>query len=606
MFFSRYLNRRAAAKALHLAAGCAAAMGTGITLWHGAPAKADTTPTYLHTFASSTEGATPTSALVLGANGAYYGTATTGGANSEGSIFDVTTSGTLSVLHTFSASTTDGEYPTGGLTLGSDGNFYGATTYGGSTLATTNTTTNPTGEGTIYSMTASGALTLLHSFGDGTVTNDGEYPTGKLVQDSSTGTLYGTTLGGGAYGLGTVYSVTTAGVVTILYSFGASDIDGVFPDSGVVIGADGNLYGTTVGGGTSYSDGTVFQLTTAGVETVLHDFNDGSVTDDGITPAAALIQGIDGNFYGTTFHGGSTVTGQGVNGDGVVYKITPSGTLTILHSFRDGSVSSDGMEPIASLTQDSATGTLYGDTTEGGSTVSTSILYGYGTLFSITPSGTYSLLHSFGTSSSTDPGEFPAAALALNSTDGYLYGSTAFDPTDSAGTLFQNRQNRHRHYVVHHSLRLQRRRPCRPALVQLHLRRAHRVGYGRHQRPQLRRVLRYACAKQQLGARGRARCERRRRPRHLVVEQIHRRDERLDSERHHRHELRQRLRHSRRHQLEARGRRRQYRLKLDSGFPKHFHRRHLPLDHERHHGHQLRRYVGHPRRGLKLAGCRRA
>ncbi len=437
MFFSRHLNRRAAARALHLTAGCAAAaMGATAAFWYGAPAKADTVPTYLHTLASATEGSLPTSALVLGASGAYYGTATTGGANSEGTIFDVTTSGALTVLHTFSASATDGEYPTGGLTLGSDGNFYGTTTYGGSTLATTNTTANPTGEGTIYSMTASGTLTLLHSFGDGTVANDGAYPTGKLVQGSD-GTIYGTTLGGGAYGLGTVYSVTTAGVVTIVYSFGASDIDGVFPDSGVVIGTDGNLYGTTSGGGTSYSDGTVFQLTTAGVETVLHDFNDGSVTDDGITPTAALVQGVDGNFYGTTFHGGSTATGQGVNGDGTVYKITSTGTLTILHSFRDGSVSNDGMEPIASLTQDSTTGTLYGDTTEGGSTVSTSILYGYGTLFSISTTGTYALLHSFGTSSTTDPGEFPAAALALNSTDGYLYGSTAFDPTDSAGTIFK-------------------------------------------------------------------------------------------------------------------------------------------------------------------------
>ena len=139
--------------------------------------------------------------------------------------------------------------------------------------------------------------------------------------------------------MGAAYKMTTSGTVTILYSFGSSSLpaDGVEPSTSLVQGADGNFYGMTAGGGTAYS-GTIFKLTPLGQETILHNFGDGSVTNDGANPDFALTLASDGNFYGTTSGGGSA-------GSGVIFRISPVGQETILHSFGDGSVTNDGAYP---------------------------------------------------------------------------------------------------------------------------------------------------------------------------------------------------------------------------------------------------------------------
>ena len=186
-----------------------------------------------------------------------------------------------------------------------------------------------------------------------------------LLQDAS-GNLYGTTFAGGTNGYGTVFKVTPAGVETVLYSF-SGGTDGQYPQAGLIQDASGNLYGTTYGidlyGGTN-SNGTVFKVTPSGVGTVLYSFGTGT---DGNYPYAGLIQDASGNLYGTT-------TGGGANNKGTVFKVTPAGVETVLHSFGTGT---DGRYPYAGLIQDTS-GNLYG-TTHGGGTNN------IGTVFKISP-----------------------------------------------------------------------------------------------------------------------------------------------------------------------------------------------------------------------------
>jgi uncharacterized repeat protein (TIGR03803 family) len=286
---------------------------------------------------------TPYSGLVQGSDGNIYGTTASGGTSGRGTVFKITPSGIQSVLYSFPAGSSD---PYTGLIQGSDGNFYGTTGAGG---------TND--DGTVFKITPSGTETVLHVFPK--TGSDGETPYAGVIQGSD-GNFYGTTYFGGANGLGTVFKVTPGGTETVLYSFAAGN-DGEHPYAGVTQGSDGNFYGTTYQGGTS-GLGTVFKITPSGTETVLYSFAGGS---DGANPEAGLIQGSDGNFYGTTLQGGA-------GGLGTVFKITPSGTETVLHAFAG---SSDGANPSANLVQGSD-GTLYGSTGAGGTK-------GYGTFFKV-------------------------------------------------------------------------------------------------------------------------------------------------------------------------------------------------------------------------------
>jgi uncharacterized repeat protein (TIGR03803 family) len=285
----------------------------------------------------------PYSGLVQSSDGNIYGTTASGGTSGRGTVFKITPSGTQSVLYSFPAGSSD---PYTGLIQGSDGNFYGTTGAGG---------TND--DGTVFKITPSGTETVLHVFPK--TGSDGETPYAGVIQGSD-GNLYGTTYFGGANGLGTVFKVTPGGTETVLYSFAAGN-DGEHPYAGVTQGSDGNFYGTTYQGGTS-GLGTVFKITPSGTETVLYSFAGSS---DGANPEAGLIQGTDGNFYGTTLQGGA-------GGLGTVFKITPSGAETVLHAFAG---SSDGANPSANLVQGSD-GTLYGSTGAGGTK-------GFGTFFKV-------------------------------------------------------------------------------------------------------------------------------------------------------------------------------------------------------------------------------
>ena len=315
-----------------------------------------------------THGAFPTSSLVQGVDGSLYGATVQGGTNSGGTVFRVTPSGNLTTLYSFCAQPycVDGSYPYGGVIQGSDGNFYGTTYYGGGNSGANR-------GGTVFRVTPSGNLTTLYSFCAQPNCVDGSEPYGGLVQ-ASDGNFYGTTSAGGGSGCGTVFKITPTGTLTTLHSFVSTD--GAGPLGQLVQANDGNLYGTTAGGAANNS-GTVFRITMGGTFTTLYRFCSRGNCTDGWVPYAGLVQALDGGLYGTTVFGGTS-------GAGTVFGITLGGSLTTLHSFN----TSDGSEPYGELVQ-ATDGNFYGTTAYGGGPSLG------GTVFKITPTGTLTTLHSF-------------------------------------------------------------------------------------------------------------------------------------------------------------------------------------------------------------------
>jgi len=350
----------------------------------------------LHSFGGTGDGATPGGSLVQGTDGNLYGMTTGGGANSEGTVFKITPAGVETVLYSFGASATDAAAPYGGLIQAQDGNLYGMSSGGGTF-----------GGGTIFEITTAGVETVLHSFGG---SGDGMSPEGGLVQVSN-GAFYGTTKGGGANGYGTAFKMTTAGVESVLHSFGGGT-DGINPYGNLIQASDGNLYGTTeLGGG--HSLGTVFKMTTSGGESVFHSFG---AAGDGSNPYGDVIQAKDGNFYGTTTLGGA-------NGLGIVFKITTAGAETVLYSF--GASGTDGTNPYGGLIQ-ASDGNLYGLTQGGGASAE-------GTVFEITTGGTETVLYSFGTTANDGSG--PQHSL-IQASNGTLYGLTPTGGANNLGVVF--------------------------------------------------------------------------------------------------------------------------------------------------------------------------
>jgi len=369
----------------------------------------------------STDGSNP-NALIQGADGNFYGTTQSGGQYDQGVMFKLTPSGVETVVHSFAGGPDDGAVPQG-LILGSDGNYYGTTLAGGSSAcagpeAGGNRTQSSCG--TVFKITPAGVESLVYSFGGGV---DGGAPSPSLVQ-ASNGDLYGAASAGGARGNGVIFQLTLAGVETVLYSFAGGSGDGAQPAS-LTLGTDGNLYGVTTYGGPS-NDGTVFSATLGGVETVLHSFTGGS---DGELPAAPLVEGSDGNFYGTTPFGGTSTnpSSRCQHGCGTVFRITTAGVETVLYAFGGGIA--NGANPDGGLIQVSD-GNFYGTTSSGGNAGCTG---GCGTAFTITPVGVETVLHFFGATSSD--GLAPAVGL-IETVDGNFYGITPFGGQFDAGTLY--------------------------------------------------------------------------------------------------------------------------------------------------------------------------
>jgi uncharacterized repeat protein (TIGR03803 family) len=408
----------------------------------------------LHSF-DRTDGEHPTAALIQGTDGNFYGTTNNGGANylfaeGAGTVFQLTPSGSLTTLYSFCSVVTlgtgyclDGVGPFAGLIQGTDGNFYGTTAGGGAIPYPTDSI----GYGTVFKLAVSGTpptatLTTLYSFCSQANCTDGELPNGGVIEGSD-GNFYGTTGSGGTNGDGTMFRLTPSttpggSTLTTLYSFcSVVDprtnycLDGDTP-SAVIQGNDGNFYGITYGGGAK-DDGTVFKLTPSGQLTTLHSFctkhGPGKRCFDGQNPTG-VIQGSDGNLYGTTGLGGKIKYGT-------VFKLAPSGKLATLYSFCRKAGCADGKFPDGRLIQGSD-GNFYG-TTEGGGAGTKPL--DYGTVFKITPSGKLTTLYSF--CSIDEPGASicfdgwgPVGGL-LQSNNGNFYGTATFGGANADGTLFE-------------------------------------------------------------------------------------------------------------------------------------------------------------------------
>lgn len=344
--------------------------------------------------ASGADGVGPYGNLLLGADGSLYGLSYIGGANGLGAAFRLAPDGTETVLYAF-AGGSDGANPHGTLVQGSDGNFYGVTSYGGTF-----------GHGVAFMLTPAGSETVLYVFG---ASGDAQDPYGSLLQ-ASDGNFYGLSVHGGANGAGALFMITPQGTESLLWSFGSA-ADGQGPFGSLIQGSDGALYGMTASGG-DYGAGTVFRISLAGSETVLHSFGSGA---DGANPQGSLVQASDGNFYGLTRDGGA-------NGLGVFFSMTPAGSESVLYAFGAGS---DAQNPFGEVLQ-ASDGTFYALTRSGGANNA-------GALVQLTSGGAESLLWSFGSGAD---GQAPYGSL-VQRPDGALLGMTALGGSSGAGVLFE-------------------------------------------------------------------------------------------------------------------------------------------------------------------------
>jgi uncharacterized repeat protein (TIGR03803 family) len=334
----------------------------------------------LYSFKGGADGNQPYAGVIQGKDGYFYGMCMYGGGSSNaGDIFQLQTSGTNVLFNSvFTFTGTNGAYPAARLVMTNDGAFYGTTTYGGAHSS-----------GTVFQLKMSGttaSVNTLYSFG--TIPNDGSAPNGLVIGQD--GDLYGTTSTGGMFNQGTIFKITTSGSFASIYSFGSGAGDGRSPNT-LAQDASGTFYGTSVYGG-AYGNGTIFKFTSNSVLTTMYSFsslqynnsNGGYSNQDGANPEGSLMLGSDGDFYGTTSQGGpqpvSNAFTTGVEyGIGTIFRITPTGIFTVLYAFPQdsgGYVSLGPMNPFGALVE-GTDGNLYGTSYEGGPLAEG----GFGTVF---------------------------------------------------------------------------------------------------------------------------------------------------------------------------------------------------------------------------------
>ena len=303
------------------------------------------------------------------------------------------------VLYNFDGASHGGD-PYASLARDAAGNLYSTVDYGGGTSYA----------GGVFKVAPDGTEAMLYNLTGGA---DGAYPFSSVVRDSK-GNLYGTTSQGGSDNAGVVFKVDPSGTETVLHNF-AGGADGVIPTGGLVRDKAGNLYGTTSQGGTS-NDGIVFKISPSGKETILHTFT-GSAKDGKYPTYTTLLMDAQGNFYGVTEEGGSA-------DGGILYKLSKTGKLTILHSFKGGTT--DGCNVLGTPFMDAA-GNFYGTTSSCGT-------HTLGTVWEVKKNGQERLLHSF--AGGTSDGEYPLAGVVKDAT-GNLYGNTETGGASDVGTVYR-------------------------------------------------------------------------------------------------------------------------------------------------------------------------
>ena len=405
-----------------------AAAGVTFSVLHQFNAYASGDPAPNSEGAINSGGAQPSSGLMFAPNGTLYGSTEYGGTTGGGVVFSISTSGSYSAIYNFPSeyfngyTYNNGDYdPRPAIAIDSSGNLYSTTAYSG-----------PDESGVVYKLTPAGEFSVLHTFtGANSPYTDGLNPFAGLIMGSD-GNLYGTTIEGGPSQTGSnshagmVYKITTSGILTPLYGF-------VLPYScdpvgGVAQASDGTLYGTT-----SYygATGSVFKLSTAGALTTLHSFSDDDDptqgNSDGSQPNASPTIGSDGSIYGTTSLGGTT-------DGGVIYKVTPDGTYSVLHEFTGNQSTADGLAPVDPMVFGND-GNLYGVASGGAQSG--------GCVFQISPAGAYKTLYSFERSEDDEgnpiisaTGGAPAGALVIGS-DGAIYGTAEYGGSGATGVVFK-------------------------------------------------------------------------------------------------------------------------------------------------------------------------
>lgn len=309
---------------------------------------------------------------------------------------------TFSTLHSFKNDGTDPQFPEASLIVDAAGSLYGTSSGGG-----TNHIECGSGCGTVFKLSKTGVLSVLHYFVNAP---DGEIPQTSLFRDSE-GNLYGTTIDGGTGGCGTVFKITPSHVESVLYNFVCGS-DGGQPSS-VIVDAAGNIYGTSK---TNNLDGLVFKIDPSHILTVLHAFCSRTACADGQDPEAGVVRDAAGNLYGTTFHGGPDLSPTGV-----AFKLTANGSETILHAF--GFRLGDGFNPAQNLIQDNK-GNLYGVTPNGGAHDPNFETGLGGTLFKQAEAGgPETVLYSFCGLPNCRDGNFPVGPVAMDAS-GSFYGTT--------------------------------------------------------------------------------------------------------------------------------------------------------------------------------------
>jgi uncharacterized repeat protein (TIGR03803 family) len=376
--------------------------------------------------------------LTQGTNGNFYGTTRADGAGPAGTFFEITPGGKLTTLYNFcqKPNCPDGAGPSGALLLGIDRAFYGTTLEGGANV----------NGGTVFKVTPPGTLTTLYSFCSNTrggLCLDGANPEEGMVWGLD-GSFYGTTAAGGTgytgncngyyLGCGTVFRITKDGRLTTLYNFCTVGNyvcdDGWLPTGPLTLGKNGNLYGTTWGGGNYAAEcgvggcGTVFEITPEGKLTTIYDFCSLANCADGDLPAG-LALAADGNFYGATSYGAASTNCTNVSfGCGTVFKMTPQGRLTTLYNFCSLPNCADGQFPNGVLVL-AADGDFYG-TTEYGGLYNDNVVcnnLGCGTIFQMTPGGELTTLYSF--CSLTECADGAGPGVLMQSTNGTFYGTAS-------------------------------------------------------------------------------------------------------------------------------------------------------------------------------------
>lgn len=401
------MDSRTAASALTLLTLAVLLAGVAIS------AQAQTVIT-LNNFSSNSTNTAPTfpqGTMAQGRDGNFYAISESGNGCCQGIVYKISSTGVLTSLHQMLQ--TEGTN-CNGLMLATDGNFYGTCSQGG--------IQNGNPGGTVIKVTPAGAVTVLHSFPEVETLTDGCVPRGTPVQ-AADGNLYGTTGSCGKYNYGMVYKITTAGVYTQLYSFQGGSTDVAYPYGALIQASDGNLWGTgqqlAVGGGFT-GNGGVFKITLADKETKVFSFQNS--LSEGEYPQSGLIQGSDGNFYGTTFGGGMAQIGT-------VFKLTMAGVETVLWSFPN---QKQGALPQLVLTQ-GPDGLLYGAATDCGSGGCSQA-----GLFDITTKGTYSSLYLYPLGA---PNSLQPFSPLLLSTNGKFYSTTAQGGSRDAGSFYSLSNN---------------------------------------------------------------------------------------------------------------------------------------------------------------------